>query len=75
MEIKVRGSEDFLITHNGQLYIVDLDFNLPEQSLDPRWFVHIKREDGQGFYWEHVGTFDPSEFHEALYYISQNHFE
>jgi len=35
MEIKARGSEDFVITHNGNLYIVDLDYNYLEQSKDP----------------------------------------
>lgn len=74
MEIKARGSEDFVITHNGHLYIVDMDFNYPEKSEDPRWFVHLKREDGDGFYWEEVGTFAPSEFNEAIYYISQGAF-
>ena len=71
MNIKLRGSEDFVIEHKGRTFIVDMDFNYPEQCREPRWFVHVKIEDGQGFYWDLLETFDPSEFNEALYFIDQ----
>lgn len=71
MNIKLRGSEDFVIEHKGKTFIVDMDFAYPEQSREPRWFVHMRLDDGDGYYWDQIATFDPSEFNEALYFIDQ----
>jgi len=61
-----RGSEHFVVECDGKRFDVALDFMYPEMQKDERWFVHVWNNG-----WEHTGTFASTDFHDALYYISQ----
>ena len=66
MDIKMRGTDEFIITVNGELFNVSIDFAYPEQSLEPRWFVNRKDPIG----WSELKSFDLADLNEALYFVN-----
>jgi hypothetical protein len=66
MNLKMISKDHYTITTDSELFDISLDFNLPEQGIDPRWFVHRKDPIG----WSMLTTFDPDSLQDALHFVN-----